>query len=159
LRQASGNGRAGTSVSAPQVSHANAAALPQMPASTAAGGTRPSAAAIEAARGRFYRYLELTSGADRADARERRREARAATPELRGMGSAAVRALLQVLGSATDSEERRAAARMLGSMKAGEALPLFKDILEKEDDLLLRRAAASGLRHLRTEDSVPLMES
>ena len=132
----------------------NPAAL-QPVSTTSAGGSRPSPAAIEAARGRFYRYLELSSG---ADGRERWREAREAMQDLRNMGSAAVQALLQVLGSAADSEERRAAARMLGSMQAAEALPLFKDILDKEDDVLLRRAAAAGLRQLQTADAVPVME-
>ena len=117
----------------------NPAAL-QPVSTTSAGGSRPSPAAIEAARGRFYRYLELSSG---ADGRERWREAREAMQDLRNMGSAAVQALLQVLGSAADSEERRAAARMLGSMQAAEAL---------------RRAAAAGLRQLQTADAVPVME-
>ena len=116
---------------------------------------RPAPAAIEAARGRFYRYLEQIDG---ADGRERWQAVREAMQDLRNMGSAAVQALLQVLGSAADSEERRAAARMLGSMQAAEALPLFKDILDKEDDVLLRRAAAAGLRQLQTADAVPVME-
>jgi HEAT repeat protein len=35
---------------------------------------------------------------------------------------------------------------------------MLKDIIEKDDDVLLRRAAASGLRQLQTPDSVPVME-
>jgi HEAT repeat protein len=125
-------------------------------ASTAsATGSRVPAAAVEAALDRFYRYIEVTNG---AEGRERWQQARDLIQDLRGMGAAAVQALMQVLSAGADSEERRAAARMLGTLQANQALPLFKDILEKEDDLLLRRAAAFGLRQLQTPDAVPMME-
>ncbi len=39
------------------------------------------------------------------------------------------------------------------------ALPLLQDILEKDSDVLLRRAAASALRRLDTPDSIPVLEA
>ncbi len=74
------------------------------------------------------------------------------------MGRAGVQALMQVLASGGDSDERRAAARLLGALQAAEALPLLRDVIDKEDDVLLRRAAASSLRQLQTAESIPVME-
>jgi HEAT repeat protein len=74
------------------------------------------------------------------------------------MGDVAGKALMQVLAAGNDSDERRAAARLLGSLQVPQSLPLLKDILEKDDDLLLRRAAAAGLRQLQTPDSLPVLE-
>jgi HEAT repeat protein len=37
-------------------------------------------------------------------------------------------------------------------------LPHLRDIIDREDDILLRRAAASGLRQLQTPESIPVME-
>src|SRR5947207_15420302 len=65
---------------------------------------------------------------------------------------------MQVLAAGGDSDERRAAARLLGSLQVPQSLPLLKDIIERDDDLLLRRAAAAGLRQLQTPDSLPVME-
>src|SRR5439155_771813 len=36
--------------------------------------------------------------------------------------------------------------------------PLLKDIIQNDDDVLLRRAAAVGLRQLQTPESIPVME-
>ena len=124
-------------------------------AATSTTTPRASAATVQAALDRFYRYFELTNG---QEGRERWQQARELVQDLRNMGPAAVQALMQVLAAGNDSEERRAAARMLGTLQAAQALPMFKDILEKEDDLLLRRAAAFGLRQLQTPDAAPLME-
>jgi hypothetical protein len=110
---------------------------------------------VEAALERFYRYLEATTG---PEGRERGQRMREMVSELRGMGDAGVQALMHVLASGTDSDERRAAARLLGTLQAPQALPLLKDIIEKEDDILLRRAAAAGLRQLQTAESMPVME-
>ena len=74
------------------------------------------------------------------------------------MGEVAGKALMQVLAAGGDSDERRAAARLLGSLQVPQSLPLLKDIIERDDDLLLRRAAAAGLRQLQTPDSLPVME-
>ena len=123
----------------------------------ASRAAQPAApATVEAALDRFYRYLEATRGG--GEGREGWRRARELVEELRGMGDAAGKALMQVLSAGNDSDERRAAARLLGSLQVPQSLPLLKDILEKDDDVLLRRAAASGLRQLQTPESVPVME-
>jgi hypothetical protein len=110
---------------------------------------------VESALERFYRYLDATRG---GEGRERWQRARELVDELRGMGDVASKALMQVLASGSDSDERRAAARLLGTLQVPQSLPLLKDIIEKDDDLLLRRAAAAGLRQLQTPDSLPVME-
>jgi hypothetical protein len=110
---------------------------------------------LETALDRFYRYLEATRG---GEGRERWQRARELVDELRGMGDVAGKALMQVLAAGNDSDERRAAARLLGSLQVPQSLPLLKDIIEKDDDILLRRAAAAGLRQLQTPESVPVME-
>ena len=110
---------------------------------------------IEAALERFYQYLEATNG---SDGRGRWQRARELVDELRAMGDIGAHALMQVLASGNDSDERRAAARLLGRLQVPQALPLLRDIVEKDQDLLLRRAAAAGLRQLQTPDSVPVME-
>src|SRR5262249_30671499 len=123
----------------------------------ASRATQPGApATVEAALDRFYRYLEATRGGGQGG--EGWRRARELVDELRGMGDAAGKALMQVLSAGNDSDERRAAARLLGTLQVPQSLPLLKDIIEKDDDVLLRRAAASGLRQLQTPDSVPVME-
>ena len=114
-----------------------------------------ASATVEQALERFYRYVELTKG---SDGRERWREARDLVEDLRAMGSAGSNALMRILASSGDTEERRTAARMLGTLQVAQALPLLRDVIDKEDDLLLRRAAAYGLRQLQTADSIPVME-
>jgi hypothetical protein len=121
----------------------------------ARGAQADTAPTVEAVLERFYRYLDATRG---GEGRERWREARDLVEELRGMGDVAAKALMQVLAAGHDSDERRAAARLLGSLQVPQALPLLKDIIEHDDDVLLRRAAAFGLRRLQTPESVPVME-
>ena len=118
---------------------------------------RPTGAAstVEAALDRFHRYLEALQA---PEGRERGQRLRELLNELRGMGEVAGRALMQVLSSGSDTDERRAAARLLGNLQIPGALPLLQDVLQKEDDVLLRRAAAAGLRQLQTPESVPVME-
>jgi hypothetical protein len=125
---------------------------PQRSASATAVGT-PS---VQGALDRFYRYLELVNTT--AGGRERWRQAREVIEELRAMGAPAGEALKQVLATGTDSDERRAAARLLGQLQVASALPVLKDVLERDQDVLLRRAAASGLRQLQTPESIPVME-
>ena len=95
-------------------------------------GSSGSSPSIEAALDRFYRYLEATKG---TEGRERWQRARELVEELRGMGDVAGVALLKVLSAGNDSDERRAAARLLGT------------------------AAAVGLRQLQTPESLPVLES
>jgi HEAT repeat protein len=111
--------------------------------------------AIAAARDRFYKYLEAIND---ANGRERWRQAREVIDELKAMGPAAGQALLQVLAAGNDTDERRAAARLLGQLQVAGALPALKNIIESDNDLLLRRAAAAGLRQLQTPESLPVME-
>jgi HEAT repeat protein len=122
------------------------------PASRGAIATAPT---VETALDRFYRYLEAMNA---SGGRERWQQAREMVNDLRGMGDVAAQALMQVLASGNDSEERRTAARLLGTLQAAPSLPLLKDTIEREDDVLLRRAAASALRQLQTPESVPVME-
>jgi hypothetical protein len=122
------------------------------PGSRATGAPPPT---VEAALERFYRYLEATNG---PDGRERWQRTRELVDDLRGLGDVAAQALMHVLATGSDSDERRTAARLLGTLQVPQSLPLLKDILEKEDDVLLRRAAASGLRQLQTPEAVPVME-
>jgi HEAT repeat protein len=96
--------------------------------------------------------------ANSAEGRERWQKMRELVDDLRAMGDVGAQALMDVLASAGDSEERRAAARLLGQLQVPESLPVLKSILEREDDQLLRRAAATAMRRLQTPDSVPVME-
>ncbi|HEY7648820.1 MAG TPA: HEAT repeat domain-containing protein [Methylomirabilota bacterium] len=120
--------------------------------SRAATGPPPT---IELALERFYRYRDV---ANSAEGRERWQKMRELVDDLRAMGDVGAQALMDVLASAGDSEERRAAARLLGQLQVPESLPVLKSILEREDDQLLRRAAATAMRRLQTPDSVPVME-
>ncbi|HEU5194050.1 MAG TPA: HEAT repeat domain-containing protein [Methylomirabilota bacterium] len=110
----------------------------------------------EAALERFYRYVEATSGG--GEGRGRWQQVRELVEDLRAMGDVGTQALLHVLSAGNDSDERRAAARLLGQLQAPQALAPLKDILDNDPDVLLRRAAASGLRQLQTPESLPVME-
>jgi hypothetical protein len=122
--------------------------------SRAAGTTVPQPT-VEAALERFRSYLDATRG---VEGRERWQRTRELIDDLRAMGDAGAQALMDVLASGADSDERRAAARLLGALQAPQATPVLRDIIERDDDLLLRRAAAAGLRRLQTPESVPVME-
>jgi HEAT repeat protein len=124
-------------------------------AGAGARGPAEPAPTVEAALDRFYRYLEVSN---EPEGRERSNQMRELLNELRAMGDAGAQALMHVLASGTDSDERRAAARLLGTLQVPEALPLLREVIERDEDLLLRRAAAAGLRQLRTPESLPVME-
>src|SRR4029079_9041468 len=111
---------------------------------------------VEAALDRFYKYVEATAGA--AEGRGRWQQARELVDDLRAMGDVGAQALLQVLTAGNDSDERRAAARLLGQLQVPQALGALKDIIDNDPDVLLRRAAASSLRQLQTPESIPVME-
>lgn len=117
-----------------------------------AGSVAPG---VDTALARFRSYMEATSG---GEGREQWRRARELVNELRAMGEPAANALMQVLASGQDSDERRAAARLLGTLQIPQSLPLLRDIIDRDDDLLLRRAAAAGLRQLQTPEALPVME-
>jgi HEAT repeat protein len=118
-------------------------------------GTTGPAPTVEVALERFYQYLEAMNG---SEGRERWQRARELVNDLRSMGDVAGQALMQVLAAGSDTDERRTAARLLGSLQIPQALPLLQDVLDREGDVLLRRAAASGLRQLQTADAWPVME-
>ena len=122
------------------------------PGSRAAGAPAPT---VEVALDRFYRYLEA---ANTLEGRERWQRTRELIDDLRAMGDVGAKALMHVLTAGNDSDERRTAAQLLGTLQVPQALPLLRDIIERNDDVLLRRAAASGLRRLQTPESVPVME-
>src|SRR5947207_2303325 len=111
--------------------------------------------AVAGAVGRTTTAREATR---ETEGRKRWQRARELVEELRGMGDVAGSALMKVLAAGNDSDERRAAARLLGSLQIPQSLPLLKDIIQNDDDVLLRRAAAVGLRQLQTPESIPVME-
>ena len=121
----------------------------------ASRGAAAHAATVEGALDRFYRYLDATAA---SSGRERWALGRQLVDDLRAMGDVGAQALMRVLSAGTDSDERRAAAQLLGALQVPEALPLLRDILDKDGDVLLRRAAASALRQLGTPDAVSMME-
>jgi HEAT repeat protein len=125
------------------------------PPGSATADTPVPAPTVETALDRFYRYLDAVSG---GGGRERWQQARELVNELRGMGDVAAQALMQVLAAGTDSDERRAAARLLGTLQIPDALSALRRVIEQDSDVLLRRAAASGLRQLQTPESLPVME-
>jgi len=164
---ASPSGGRTSDVMSTTVANARTTAEGQPRRGTAAAATRPESTAksttaapqtLEAALDRFYKYLEATSGANTGEGRERWQRARQLVEDLRVMGDVGSQALMSVLAGGTDSDERRAAARLLGQLQVPQSLSLLKDVIEKDDDVLLRRAAAGGLRQLQTPESVPVME-
>jgi HEAT repeat protein len=124
-------------------------------AKAAAAPAVASTADVKTALEKFYRYLEAMNA---PEGRDRSRRSRELMDELKAMGPAAAQAVMQVLASGNDMEERRAAARMLGQLQAPEAIPALRDILDRESDVLLRRAAAQGLRQMQTPDTIPVMD-
>jgi hypothetical protein len=115
-----------------------------------------SAPTVDGALDRFYRYLGEVSG---PGGPARWQQAREVAADLRAMGDAGMEALARVLANGTTSDERRAAAQLLGELQDPRALPLLRDILDKDSDVLLRRAAAAGLRRLETPETVPVLEA
>jgi hypothetical protein len=137
---------------------ASAAGAVTRPPSTTPKVTPATPQTVEAALDRFYKYLEATSASNTGEGRERWQRARQVVEDLRAMGDVGAQALMSVLAGGTDSDERRAAARLLGQLQVPQSLPMLKDIIEKDDDVLLRRAAAAGMRQLQTPESIPVME-
>jgi HEAT repeat protein len=111
---------------------------------------------VEGALERFYRYLDEGVGSGGA---ARWRQGRELAADLRAMGEAGTEALARVLAGGTSSEERRTAAQLLGEMQDPRAIPLLQEVLDKDGDVLLRRAAAAGLRRLDSPDTIPVLET
>ncbi len=127
-------------------------------ASSARSGqvTAATAPTVEAALERFYSYLQEMSESRGAGRWQRMREL---ADELRGMGTAGADALMRVLAAGTSSDERRAAAQLLGELGVPGALASLQTVLDKDSDVLLRRAAASGLRRLQAPESAPYLDA
>ncbi len=124
-------------------------------------GSRPAYGGpitMEAALDRFYKYIEATTNGAGGDGRGRWQQVRELVEDLRAMGDVGAKALMRVLAAGNDSDERRAAARLLGQLQIPESLPLLKEIIDTDNDVLMRRAAASSLRQLQTPESIPVME-
>jgi hypothetical protein len=122
----------------------------------AAGLAVVPAPTVDAALERFYRYLNDTNDSGRGSRWQRVREL---ADDLRAMGNAGSEALLRVLADGTSTEERRLAAQLAGELQVAQALPLLQNILDKDSDVLLRRAAALGLRRLESPDAAPFMQA
>ena len=148
IADGTGAGGGGRGAAAPQSATPGVQAA-QRPAAA----TRP--ATVDAALERFYKWLDSSKGLEGRESWQRWREL---VNDFKAMGDAGSKALMHVLATGSDTEERRAAARMLGTLQVGQALPALRDVLDKEDDLLLRRAAASAIRQLQSPDSLPVME-
>ena len=105
---------------------------------------------------RIYRYLDEVNSAP-GSARWRQR--RDMIEDLRAMGEAGTEALGRVLAGGTTADERRTAAQLLGELGDPRALPVLQDVLDKDNDVLLRRAAAAGLRRLAGPETAPFLET
>jgi HEAT repeat protein len=111
---------------------------------------------VEAAVERFQKYLDEMKAAGGQVRWPRLREV---ASDLQAMGESGITALLRSLSNGATSDERRAAAQLLGEIGATQALPYLQGILENDNDVLLRRAAASAMRRLDSPDAVPLMQA
>ena len=116
-------------------------------------GPAPTA---DAALSRFYQYVDETNALGGLAHWQRMQQL---ADELRKMGPAGAEVLLQVLEAGATSDERRAAAQLLGELQVQQTLPLLQNILEQDSDLPLRRAATAGLRRLQTPETVPVLEA
>lgn len=135
---------------------ARADAPDDRPASrTASRGTPQAPATVEGALQLFYRYLDENTA---SAGLERRWPMRDLLEELKTMGDAGAQALLRVLENGATSDERRTAAALLGALQDRRAVPILQHIVETENDVLLRRAAAQSLRRLQVAETAPFME-
>jgi|KBSSwiStaDraftv2_1062776.scaffolds.fasta_scaffold31812_3 hypothetical protein len=125
------------------------------PGDAGRGGAGPAPAA-DAALSRIYQYVDETNALGGLAHWQRMQQL---ADELRRMGPAGAEVLLQVLEAGATSDERRAAAQLLGELQVPQALPLLQNIVEQDSDLTLRRAATAGLRRLQTPETVPVLEA
>jgi HEAT repeat protein len=75
------------------------------------------------------------------------------------MGDAGTEALGRILSGGTTTDERRIAAELLGRLGDPRAVSMLQDVLDKDSDVLLRRAAAASMRRLAAPESAPYMEA
>jgi HEAT repeat protein len=119
-------------------------------------GDASPASTANAALNRFYLYIDETNALGGLAHWQRMQQL---ADELRKMGPAGADVLLQVLEAGATSDERRAAAQLLGELQVQQALPLLQNIVEQDSDLPLRRAATAGLRRLQTPETIPVLEA
>ena len=132
---------------------AQSARISPGPAGRGDAGPAPTA---DAALSRFHQYVDETNALGGLAHWQRMQQL---AEELRKMGPAGAEVLLQVLEAGATSDERRAAAQLLGELQVQQALPLLQNIVEQDSDLPLRRAATAGLRRLQTPETVPVLEA
>ncbi|MEM7250649.1 MAG: HEAT repeat domain-containing protein [Pseudomonadota bacterium] len=111
---------------------------------------------MKVASSKLSDYLLRTA---EADLRTRWRQGRQLLEELRELGPGATEALQEALAEATTSRERATAATLLGGMQDPIAIPTLETLLVNEDDVIVRRAAARGLRLMESEEAIPILEA
>ena len=122
----------------------------------AVAATRVLLRTRNAALNRFHHILDETNALGGLAHWQRMQQL---ADELRKMGPAGAEVLLQVLEAGATSDERRAAAQLLGELQVQQALPMLQNIVEQDSDLPLRRAATAGLRRLQAPETVPVLEA
>jgi hypothetical protein len=134
-------------------------ALDKMPEETTAPPPTAEASSTpteQAVLSRLRQYLEETEG---MGPQERRGRGRALVDELRALGEPAVTVLLQTLETGDNSRERRTAATLLGALQDVRALTALQEVLERDQDLMMRRAATNGLRLLQMPETIPVFST
>ena len=124
-------------------------------ATRATPSVRVAPTTVEAALDRFYKLMDAMGDPSSPG---RWRQMRDLANELRAMGDAGTKALMQVLANGS-SDDRRAAAQLLGQLQASDALPLLQSILANDEDVLMRRAAAAALRRMDMPETIPAMQA
>lgn len=132
------------------------AQMPQETEEGPAAADTPPSTTEQVVRSRFHQYLAETEG---LNPEQRRQRLRALGEELRAMGEPALTALLLELEADGSGRERRAAAALLGTLQDIRALPALQKVLEREQDLLMRRAAAYGMRLLQLPETIPVLST
>jgi len=124
------------------------------PATPVARPAQVRPATVDAAMERLFRFFD-GNGTAPATWRQRRE----LLEDLRAMGDAGTEALGRMLSGGTTTDERRTAAELLGQLGDPRALSMLQDVLDKDNDVLLRRAAAASMRKLAAPDSAPYLEA
>ena len=125
------------------------------PASPVARPAQVRPATVDAALERLFKFFDGATGTGPANWRQRRE----LVDDLRAMGDAGTEALVRMLSGGTTTDERRTAAELLGQLGDPRAMSMLQDVLDKDNDVLLRRAAAASMRKLAAPESAPYLEA
>lgn len=125
------------------------------PAAPVARPAQVRPATVDAALERLFKFFDGTTGTGPANWRQRRE----LLDDLRAMGDAGTEALGRMLAGGTTTDERRTAAELLGQFGDPRAMSMLQDVLDKDNDVLLRRAAAASMRKLAAPESAPYLEA